>query len=56
MTKKAPNKPSKPNKPSIGLKKPKTKPKIIKPFPKIREARSSKGKHKYRKGSHVKKA
>tara|TARA_R100001143_G_scaffold7583_1_gene9763 strand:+ start:383 stop:538 length:156 start_codon:yes stop_codon:yes gene_type:complete len=51
MAKKAPIKPSKP---STGLKK--RKPRIIKPFPKTKEARSSKGKHKYRKGSYVKRS
>ena len=53
MTKKAPSKPSRP-KPSTGLKK--SKPRITKPFPRTQEVRSSKGKHKYRKGSHVKKS
>ena len=53
MAKKALSKPSR-AKPSTGLKKP--KPRIIKPFPRTQEVRSSKGKHKYRKGSHVKKA
>ena len=51
MAKKAP---IKPGKPSTGLKK--RKPRIIKPFPKTKEARSSKGKHKYRKGSYVKRS
>ena len=54
MAKKAPSKTSKPSKSSTGLKK--RKPRIIKPFPKTQEVRSSKGKHKYRKGSYVKKA
>jgi|TARA_R110000822_G_scaffold191742_1_gene330449 hypothetical protein len=43
----------KPSKPSRA--KP-SKPSRAKPFPRTQEVRSSKGKHKYRKGSHVKKA